>query len=167
MLCSISYKTSNWRLYNQRGSCYVTVAICLQYNKKYWYIAHPNLPDVRWSCDRCCLECDTRTWNLNSEIKEFEPWIRPYSNSLSNSPCPPGARRYNQLSRAINKKPFQCRNFPLQLYYHGNKTGILRPSESGKTTPCQIPTYTGISRDNPTCDLSYIWHECLWRDIPG
>ena len=29
---------------------------------------------------------------------------------------------------------------------------------SGKTTPCQIPTYTGISRDNPTSDLS--------RDIP-
>ena len=25
---------------------------------------------------------------------------------------------------------------------------------SGKTTPCQIPTYTGISLDNSTCDLS-------------
>ena len=29
---------------------------------------------------------------------------------------------------------------------------------SDKMTPCQIQTYTGISRDNPTCDLS--------RDIP-
>ena len=27
---------------------------------------------------------------------------------------------------------------------------------SGKTTPWQIPTYTGISRDKPTCDLSRI-----------
>ena len=27
-------------------------------------------------------------------------------------------------------------------------------SASGKTTPCHIPTYTGISRDNQNCDLS-------------
>ena len=24
---------------------------------------------------------------------------------------------------------------------------------SGKATPCHIPTYTKLSRDNPTCDL--------------
>ena len=32
---------------------------------------------------------------------------------------------------------------------------------SGKATPCQIPTYTGISRDNSTCYLSQ-----LSEDIP-
>ena len=44
MLYNICYITSNWRLYNQRGFCYV--ARCLLYNKKLCYIAHPNLPDV-------------------------------------------------------------------------------------------------------------------------
>ena len=41
------------------------------------------------------------------------------------------------------------------------KASCNQNTTSGKTTPCQIPTYiyTGISRDNPTCDLS--------RDIPG
>ena len=40
------YITSNWtwRLYKQRGFCYV--ARCLLYNKKLCYIAHPNLPDA-------------------------------------------------------------------------------------------------------------------------
>ena len=31
--------------------------------------------------------------------------------------------------------------------------GLVEPA-SGKVTPCQIPTYTGISRDNSTCYLS-------------
>ena len=44
MLYIICYITSNWRLYNQWGFCYV--ARCLLYNKKLCYIAHPNLPDV-------------------------------------------------------------------------------------------------------------------------
>ena len=37
-------------------------------------------------------------------------------------------------------------------------SALAKRSASAKTTPCQILTYTGISRDNPTCDLS--------RDIP-
>ena len=44
MLYNICYITSNWRLYNQRGFCYV--ASCLLSNKKFCYIAHPNLPDA-------------------------------------------------------------------------------------------------------------------------
>ena len=44
MLYNICNITSNWRLYNQRGFCYV--ARCLLYDKKLCYIAHPNLPDV-------------------------------------------------------------------------------------------------------------------------
>ena len=43
MLYNICYLRSNWRLYNQRGSC--NVAICLLCNKKLCYIAHPNLQD--------------------------------------------------------------------------------------------------------------------------
>ena len=34
------------------------------------------------------------------------------SRGLSNSPCPLGAARYNQLSQAINNRPFECRNSP-------------------------------------------------------
>ena len=54
MLYNICYITSNWRLYNQRGFCYV--ARCLLYNKKWCYIAHPNLPDVRLAAQ---CQCDT------------------------------------------------------------------------------------------------------------
>ena len=38
------------------------------------------------------------------------------------------------------------------------KAEVRRSFTSEKTTPCQIPTYTGISRDNSTWDLS--------QDIP-
>ena len=30
---------------------------------------------------------------------------------------------------------------------------LFSVSASGLATPCHIPTYTGISRDNPTCNL--------------
>ena len=38
----------------------------------------------------------------------------------------------------------------------GGRPGELeaRLTASGKATPCHIPTYTGISRDNQMCDLS-------------
>ena len=40
MFYNICYITSNWRLYKQRGFCYV--ARIMLYNKKICYIAHPN-----------------------------------------------------------------------------------------------------------------------------
>ena len=44
MLYNTCYITSNWRLHNQNGFCYV--ARCWLHNKKLCYIAHPNLPDA-------------------------------------------------------------------------------------------------------------------------
>ena len=69
MLYNICYITSNWRLYNQRGFCYV--ARCWLYNKKLCYIAHPNLPDAA-----CILD----------SLSNSRAWYNQLARAINNKP---------------------------------------------------------------------------------
>ena len=79
MLYNICYITSNWRLYKQRGFCYV--ARILLYNKKICFIAHPNLPDG-FILNAMKLDSRTRNYLNNYNALNFIALLKASTSEI-------------------------------------------------------------------------------------
>ena len=99
------------------------------------------------------------SWQMNQDNKDAQVFYNAISSLLSSS-LPQSRidrlkRTRKKSSRCFHGKESEIEDRDqMEFLYHLwiEQSAIQLPS--GKATPCHIPTYTGISRDNSICDLS-------------